>query len=92
MIKLIHYRNLYKEKLTQHSPHRWHQLCKRINYLLQYQNYNKQDEITDERKLGLWEEVTVLLIYIQLNKFLALIYITLPPIIKNFISLPFYKK
>lgn len=58
LVKLIHYRNLYKEKLTQHSPHRWHQLCKRIGYLLMYHNYNKQDEIRDERKLGLWEEVS----------------------------------
>ncbi|KAI6186451.1 39S ribosomal protein L51, mitochondrial [Aphelenchoides besseyi] len=56
LIKLIHYRNLYKEKMQRNSPHQWHQLCKRIKYLLQYHNYRKQDEIGEERSLGLWEQ------------------------------------
>eukprot|EP00080_Pristionchus_pacificus_P016644 PDM76664.1 mrpl-51 [Pristionchus pacificus] len=56
LIKLIHYRNLYKEKLQEHSPRRWHELQKRIKYLLMHHNYNKQDELTRERDLGLWEE------------------------------------
>uniref|UniRef100_A0A1I8A3F8 Large ribosomal subunit protein mL51 n=1 Tax=Steinernema glaseri TaxID=37863 RepID=A0A1I8A3F8_9BILA len=56
LIKLIHYRNLYKEKMQRNSPRRWHELCKRINYLMAYHNYNKQDELHDERNLGLWEE------------------------------------
>jgi hypothetical protein len=38
------------------SPHRWHQLCKRINFLIKKLNYDKQDELRDERKLGLWEQ------------------------------------
>ena len=56
LVKLIHYRNLYKEKLQANSPRRWHELQKRIKYLLMQHNYNKQDEITRERDLGLWEE------------------------------------
>ncbi|CAJ0574368.1 unnamed protein product, partial [Mesorhabditis spiculigera] len=56
LIKLIHYRNLYKEKLQNNSPRRWHELQKRIKFLLMYHNYNKQDEIKDERDLGLWDE------------------------------------
>ncbi|KAL3068144.1 hypothetical protein niasHT_038134 [Heterodera trifolii] len=55
-VKLIHYRNLYKSKLEQNSPHKWHQLNKRIKYLLQYHNYDKSDELRAERSLGLWEE------------------------------------
>lgn len=55
VVKLIHYRNLYKEKLKRNAPWQWHQLCKRINYLLQYLNYRKQDELREERNLGLWE-------------------------------------
>ncbi|KAI3421977.1 39S ribosomal protein L51, mitochondrial [Globodera pallida] len=55
-IKLIHYRNLYKSKLEQNSPHKWHQLNKRIKHLLQYHNYHKQDELRAERSLGLWDE------------------------------------
>ncbi|CAJ0944014.1 unnamed protein product, partial [Mesorhabditis belari] len=56
LVKLIHYRNLYKEKLQNNSPRRWHDLQKRIKYLLMYHNYNKQDEIRNERDLGLWDE------------------------------------
>ncbi|KAH7725131.1 Protein MRPL-51 [Aphelenchoides avenae] len=56
LVKLIHYRNLYKDKLQQNMPRRWHELCKRINYLLQYHNYRKQDEMHEERNLGLWEQ------------------------------------
>ncbi|KAI1720818.1 mitochondrial ribosomal subunit domain-containing protein [Ditylenchus destructor] len=56
VVKLIHYRNTYKEKLERNSPYRWHQLCKRINHLLHYQNYRKSDELRDEREMGLWEE------------------------------------
>uniref|UniRef100_A0AC35FHW1 Large ribosomal subunit protein mL51 n=1 Tax=Panagrolaimus sp. PS1159 TaxID=55785 RepID=A0AC35FHW1_9BILA len=56
LIKLIHYRNLHKEKMQANAPHQWHQLCKRIKYLLQYHNYRKQDEMHEERNLGLWEE------------------------------------
>ncbi|GMR33040.1 hypothetical protein PMAYCL1PPCAC_03235 [Pristionchus mayeri] len=56
LIKLIHYRNIYKEKLQENSPRRWHELQKRIKYLLMHHNYNKQDELTRERDLGLWEE------------------------------------
>uniref|UniRef100_A0A914YCB9 Large ribosomal subunit protein mL51 n=1 Tax=Panagrolaimus superbus TaxID=310955 RepID=A0A914YCB9_9BILA len=56
LIKLIHYRNLYKEKMQTNAPHQWHQLCKRIKYLLSYHNYRKQDEMHEERNLGLWEE------------------------------------
>ncbi|KAK0424514.1 hypothetical protein QR680_008706 [Steinernema hermaphroditum] len=48
--------NLYKEKMQRNSPRRWHELCKRINFLMTYHNYNKQDELHDERNLGLWEE------------------------------------
>lgn len=50
------FRNLYKEKMQHNSPHQWHQLCKRIKYLLQYHNYRKQDEIREERSLGLWDQ------------------------------------
>uniref|UniRef100_A0A8R1E7M0 Large ribosomal subunit protein mL51 n=1 Tax=Caenorhabditis japonica TaxID=281687 RepID=A0A8R1E7M0_CAEJA len=56
LIKLIHYRNLYDAKLKQNSPKRWHELRKRIKYLMMQHNYNKQDEINRERDLGLWEE------------------------------------
>ncbi|VDD85880.1 unnamed protein product [Enterobius vermicularis] len=56
LVKLIHYRNLYKEKLQANAPRRWYDLQKRIKYLLQYHNYNKQDELREERNLGLWEE------------------------------------
>ncbi|KRX15143.1 39S ribosomal protein L51, mitochondrial [Trichinella nelsoni] len=56
LIKLIHYRNLYKEKMKRNTPKRWHELCKRIRYLLKYHNYKKQDELKIERDLGLWEE------------------------------------
>ncbi|CAA92984.1 Large ribosomal subunit protein mL51 [Caenorhabditis elegans] len=56
LIKLIHYRNLYDAKLKQNSPKRWHELRKRIKYLMMQHNYNKQDEIGRERNLGLWEE------------------------------------
>lgn len=56
LIKLIHYRNLYKSKLEENAPHKWHQLQKRINYLLQYHNYTKQDELRGERELGLWKQ------------------------------------
>uniref|UniRef100_A0A0M3IIU0 Large ribosomal subunit protein mL51 n=2 Tax=Ascaris TaxID=6251 RepID=A0A0M3IIU0_ASCLU len=56
LIKLIHFRNLHKEKMQINSPRRWHELNKRIKYLLQRHNYEKQDELKDERNLGLWEE------------------------------------
>ncbi|CAI4221596.1 unnamed protein product [Auanema sp. JU1783] len=56
LIKLIHYRNLYADKLKNNSPRRWHELCKRIKYLSMYHNYNKQDELGRERNLGLWDE------------------------------------
>ncbi|CDW53964.1 39S ribosomal protein L51 [Trichuris trichiura] len=56
LIKLIHYRNLYQEKMKRNTPKRWHELCKRIKYLLKYHNYKKADEINIERDLGLWEE------------------------------------
>ncbi|VDO98801.1 unnamed protein product [Heligmosomoides polygyrus] len=56
LVKLIHYRNLYDEKLKKNSPRRWHELCKRIKYLLIHHNYDKQDELSRERDLGLWEE------------------------------------
>ncbi|VDO49029.1 unnamed protein product [Haemonchus placei] len=56
LVKLIHYRNLYAEKLKQNSPRRWHELCKRIKYLLIHHNYEKQDELQRERDLGLWDE------------------------------------
>ncbi|KHJ42819.1 hypothetical protein D918_07101 [Trichuris suis] len=56
LIKLIHYRNLYQEKMKRNTPKRWHELCKRIRYLLKYHNYKKADEINIERDLGLWEE------------------------------------
>lgn len=47
--------NVFKQ-LEQNAPHKWHQLCKRIKYLMQYHNYRKQDELRAERALGLWEE------------------------------------
>ncbi|VDP02240.1 unnamed protein product [Soboliphyme baturini] len=56
LIKLIHYRNLYHERMKRNAPKRWHDLLKRINYLLKYHNYKKQDEIKIERDLGIWEE------------------------------------
>jgi len=56
LVRLIHYRNLYKQKMEHSSPHRWHQLHKRIKYLLQKHNYHKQDELRWEWKLGLWDE------------------------------------
>ncbi|WKY01668.1 hypothetical protein Q1695_015574 [Nippostrongylus brasiliensis] len=56
LVKLIHYRNLYDEKLKKNSPRRWHELCKRIKYLLIHHNYDKQDELSRERDLGLWDE------------------------------------
>ncbi|CAB3409884.1 unnamed protein product [Caenorhabditis bovis] len=56
LIKLVHYRNLYDSKLKQNSPRRWHELRKRIKYLMMQHNYNKQDELGRERNLGLWEE------------------------------------
>lgn len=42
--------------MQRNSPHRWHQLCKRINYLLTYHNYRKADELGEERSLGLWDQ------------------------------------
>ena len=42
--------------MQRNSPHQWHQLVKRIRYLLNYHNYKKQDELREERKLGLWEQ------------------------------------
>ncbi|VDN50662.1 unnamed protein product [Dracunculus medinensis] len=56
LIKLIHYRNLYKNKLEKNSPRRWLELNKRLKYLLKRHNYEKQDELKGERDLGLWEE------------------------------------
>ncbi|VDO21303.1 unnamed protein product [Brugia timori] len=56
MVKLIHFRNLHKEKMQISSPRRWYDLQKRIKYLLQKHNYYKQDELRDERYFGLWEE------------------------------------
>uniref|UniRef100_A0A0N5AJ58 Large ribosomal subunit protein mL51 n=1 Tax=Syphacia muris TaxID=451379 RepID=A0A0N5AJ58_9BILA len=56
LIKLIHYRNMFKDKLQDNAPRRWHELQKRIKYLLQYHNYFKQDELKNERNLGLWSE------------------------------------
>jgi large subunit ribosomal protein L51 len=56
LVRIIHYRNTYKQKLERNCPWQWHQLQKRIKYLLIYQNYNKADELSEERKLGLWEE------------------------------------
>uniref|UniRef100_A0A0R3RY61 Large ribosomal subunit protein mL51 n=1 Tax=Elaeophora elaphi TaxID=1147741 RepID=A0A0R3RY61_9BILA len=56
LVKLIHFRNLHKEKMQINSPRRWFDLQKRIKYLLQKHNYFKQDELRDERYLGLWEE------------------------------------
>uniref|UniRef100_A0A915E8P3 Large ribosomal subunit protein mL51 n=1 Tax=Ditylenchus dipsaci TaxID=166011 RepID=A0A915E8P3_9BILA len=52
LVKLVHYRNMYKSKLERSSPHRWFHLNKRINYLLTYHNYVKQDELRDERSLA----------------------------------------
>ncbi|KAI6242047.1 39S ribosomal protein L51, mitochondrial [Aphelenchoides fujianensis] len=54
LIKLIHYRQV--PSMQRNSPHQWHVLCKRIKYLLQYHNYRKQDEMHEERALGLWEQ------------------------------------
>uniref|UniRef100_A0A914WDK5 Large ribosomal subunit protein mL51 n=1 Tax=Plectus sambesii TaxID=2011161 RepID=A0A914WDK5_9BILA len=56
LVKLIHYRNLYKQQMQQHTPKRWHDLCKRIQYLLHHHNYKKADELHSERNLGLWDE------------------------------------
>ncbi|MFH4976417.1 hypothetical protein AB6A40_003126 [Gnathostoma spinigerum] len=56
LIKLIHFRNLYKKKMQKDRPRRWHELNKRIKYLLIHHNYEKQDELKGERNLGLWEE------------------------------------
>jgi len=56
LIKLIHYRNLYRDKLERNAPKRWHELVNLINYLLKYHNYRKSDEMHDERELGLWKE------------------------------------
>lgn len=56
VVKYTQYRNLYKEKLERHSPWRWHQLMKNINYFLERHNYFKNDEIRDERSLGLWKD------------------------------------
>ncbi|CAD5224813.1 unnamed protein product [Bursaphelenchus okinawaensis] len=56
LVKLIHYRNIYKEKMQKNSPHQWHALCKQINHLLQYHNYKKADELREERRLGLWKQ------------------------------------
>lgn len=42
--------------MEKNAPHKWHQLQKRIAYLLQYHNYKKQDELKNERELGLWKE------------------------------------
>jgi len=56
LIKLIHYRNLYKDQLQTKTPRGWLELCKRIKYLLQHHNYKKQDELHEERALGLWDE------------------------------------
>ena len=53
LIKLIHYRNLYKQQMQHETPKRWNDLCKRINYLLSHHNYEKQNELGAERKLGL---------------------------------------
>lgn len=50
------FRNVYGPKLEQNAPHQFHQLNKRINYLLQYHNYHKQDELSPERELGLWKK------------------------------------
>uniref|UniRef100_A0A915P2X1 Large ribosomal subunit protein mL51 n=1 Tax=Meloidogyne floridensis TaxID=298350 RepID=A0A915P2X1_9BILA len=55
LIRKIHYRNVYGPKIQQTSPHSFHQLNKRINYLLEYHNYHKQDELSNERELGLWK-------------------------------------
>jgi len=56
LIKLIHYRNLYYERLRKHAPKKWHELVKRINWLLSYCNYQKADEIrTFERQLPIWD-------------------------------------
>lgn len=55
LIKLIHYRNVHK-KMAVNSPRRWHELNKRVKFLLQYHNYQKQDELKSERELGLWDE------------------------------------
>ncbi len=56
LIKLIHYRNLYRQQMQHHTPKRWHELTKRIKYLLKYHNYFKQDELGAERRLGLWDD------------------------------------
>ena len=42
--------------LQANSPQRWHQLTKRIAYLLKYHNYRKQHKLGGERDLGLWNE------------------------------------
>jgi len=56
LFRLIHYRNLYKQKMELNTPKRYHELMKRIKYLLMRNNYRKQDELTPERELGLWTE------------------------------------
>ncbi|PAV59551.1 hypothetical protein WR25_23059 [Diploscapter pachys] len=57
LVKLIHYRNLHADKMKESMPRRWHELCKRIKFLLMHHNYDKQDELSAERKLGLWEPI-----------------------------------
>lgn len=42
--------------MQQNAPRRWHDLNKRIAFLLQYHNRRKQDELKSERNLGLWDE------------------------------------
>uniref|UniRef100_A0A915KK98 Large ribosomal subunit protein mL51 n=1 Tax=Romanomermis culicivorax TaxID=13658 RepID=A0A915KK98_ROMCU len=56
LIRLIHYRNLYNQKLKRNSPRRWHELMKQIQFLLKYHNYRKQDEMRLERQLGIWKD------------------------------------
>jgi hypothetical protein len=42
--------------MQRNSPRRWHELSKRITFLLKRYNYRKQDELHPERDLGLWSE------------------------------------
>ena len=56
LVRLIHYRNCFQQRLKRFAPRRYHNLQKRISHLMSVHNYQRSDEIREERELGLWNE------------------------------------